>query len=120
MFSDRLILGAGMHRFEKTNLDAFRRAVVDKRSGRALTKVLQGVRAGGYEIGGSTRKTVPRGFDAADERGEFLLHEGLFATYEGKARPVVKTPDFIDFCVEHFRAMWPISRWLLEEVNGKR
>ena len=38
---DRLILGAGMHRFEKTQLDAFRSAIVDPRAGKALVKAIK-------------------------------------------------------------------------------
>ena len=118
MLSDRLILGAGMHRFEKPQLDAFRNAVIDARAGKALARAVDQVhRAGPYAIGGSTRKSVPRGFDAGHERSAFLLHEGLFATFEGEPGKVSETPRFVDFCLDHFRAMWPISRWILDEVT---
>ena len=118
MFSDRLILGAGMHRFEKPQLEKFRSAVVDARAGKSLAKTVQQVRkAGPYEIGSATRKSVPRGFNAAHERAEYLLHEGLFATFEGEPGGISERPDFVNFCVGHFRAMWPISDWLLKEVT---
>lgn len=118
MSSDRLILGAGMHRFEKPQLEKFRAAVVDARPGKALAKAIDQVSAAGpYEIGGATRKSVPRGFDPAHERARYLLHEGLFASFEGKVGPVVETPGFVDFCETHFRATWPISRWLLDAVT---
>lgn len=121
MLADKLILGAGMHRFEKPQLEKFRGAVVDARAGKALTKTVKQVRAAGpYSIGGATRKTLPRGFDPAHERAEFLLYDGLFASFEGKPGPSATTPDFVDFCLGHFRAMWPISRWLIEEVTGSR
>ena len=117
LLSDRLILGAGMHRFEKPQLEKFRRAVVDTRAGKALAKTVDQIRkAGSYEIGGATRKSVPRGFDAEHERAEFLLHEGLFATFESEPGGISETPGFVDFCENHFRAMWPISRWILDEV----
>ena len=83
-----------------------------------MAKTLEQVRkAGPYEIGGATRKSVPRGFDPAHERAEYLLHEGLFATFESEPGKISETPDFVDFCVGHFRATWPISRWLLDEVT---
>ena len=88
MLSDRLILGAGMHRFEKAQLEKFRNAVLDQRAGKALAKTVREVSvAGPYEIGGATRKSVPRGLDTSHERAGFLLHEGLFASFEGKAGP---------------------------------
>ena len=120
MHADRLILGSGMHKFEKPQLDAYRRAVVDDRAGRALVKAVDKVRAAGpYEIGGAARKSVPRGFDAAHPRAAFLLHEGLHASLDAQPGPVVETPEFLDYCLGHFAAMWPISRWLLDEVTEK-
>ena len=121
MSSDLLVLAAGMHRFEKAQLDAFRNAVIDPQAGRALAKTVEQVRkAGPYEIGGATRKTVPRGFEADHEGSAFLLHNGLFATFEGEPGKVSETPGFIEFCLGHFRRMWPISRWLLDEVTESR
>jgi uncharacterized protein (TIGR02453 family) len=112
-----LILGAGMHRFEKAQLDAFRSAVVDPRAGKALAKTIAEVQAAGdFKIGGAARKSVPRGFDPTHERAALLLHEGLFASWEGDAGAVVRSADFVDFCLGHFKAMWPVSKWLLKEV----
>ena len=120
MYSDRLILGAGMHQFEKPQLEAYRRAVVEEGSGELLARAVEAVRkAGPYTIGGASRKSVPRGFDPAHERAGFLLHEGIWAQFETEPGPVAQTPGFVDFCTTHFRAMWPISRWLLDKVAGK-
>ncbi len=119
MYADSLILGAGMHRFEKPQLETFRQAVVDDRAGKALAKTADKVRAAGYAIGGATRKTVPRGFDADHPRAAFLLHDGLFASLESKPGQLTETPEFLDYCIGHFKAMAPIAKWLLEEVTGK-
>lgn len=121
MFADHLILGSGMHKFEKTQLDAYRRAVADDEAGEALAETLEKVRAAGlYEIGGDTRKTVPRGFRPSHPRAALLLHEGLHASINTKAGRVVETPEFVDYCLGHFEAMWPISKWLLENVAGEQ
>lgn len=120
MYADRLILGAGMHKFDKPQLSAFRHAVVEERSGKALVKACDTVKAAGpYEIGGASRKTVPRGFDANGPRAKFLLHEGLSPSLDTKAGKIVETPEFLDFCFAHFKAMWPVSRWLMKEVVEK-
>ena len=63
-----LILGAGLHRMEKGQLDAYRKAVLDPRKGKALVKVLGDLEREGFAIGAKTRKKVPRGFDADHER----------------------------------------------------
>jgi uncharacterized protein (TIGR02453 family) len=114
MFGDKLILGAGMHRFEKTQLEAYRRAVLDRRQGAALEAAIAKVkRAGGrYELGGATRKQVPRGLDAGHPRAPLLLHEGLWASFEGKLPAEARSEAFVDFCAAHYRAVFPLSRWL--------
>jgi uncharacterized protein (TIGR02453 family) len=62
---DKLGIGVGMHAFQKPQLDAFRRAVLDGRSGKALEQATARVeKAGRYRVQGASRKTVPRGFDA--------------------------------------------------------
>ena len=118
--ADALLLGVGMHQFMPPALDAFRKAVVDDGAGRALATAIGEVRAAGpYLVGGSTRKSVPRGFDAGHARADLLMHEGLWAELRTKPDGA-PTPDFLDFCSGHFAAMWPISHWLLDEVVPAR
>jgi uncharacterized protein (TIGR02453 family) len=113
MFADKLILGAGMHRFEKAHLEAYRRAVLNRRQGAALEAAIDEVkRAGPYEIGGATRKQVPRGFDPQHERAQLLLHEGLWAGLENPIPAEARSRAFVNVCIAHFRAVCPVSRWL--------
>jgi hypothetical protein len=70
-------------------------------------------------VQGASRKTVPRGFDADHPRAAFLLHEGLWADVELSSVTEAKRPEFVKFCLDHFAAMWPIGRWLLDEVTVK-
>jgi uncharacterized protein (TIGR02453 family) len=112
----RLILGAGMHQFSKDQLGVYRDAVIHDRSGKALTKVVEQVRRARYEVGGATRKTVPRGFDASHPRASLLLYEGLHATWESEVPRSITTPKFVDECLTHFRAAAPVSTWLAQYV----
>ena len=113
----RLILGTGMHHFPKNVLEAYRQAVVDPTKGAELSGVLTNMTRAGYNIGGATRKTVPRGFDSKHERAGLLLHEALFAGYEGPVPPEAVTPGFIDVCASHFKALWPLSRWMASALG---
>ena len=114
--SDQLTLGAGMHGFEKATLDRYRKAVLAPKSGARLEKVISEVIGDGYEIGGALRKKVPRGFDAEHERAPLLLHEGLWATRTTKIPREVKSASFVTTCAEHYAKLWPIGRWILDEV----
>jgi len=114
-----VFLGSGMHMLEGGMLDAFRRAVVNDKSGKALMKAVEKIEAAGsYEIGGATRKTVPRGFEAEHPRGRFLLHEGLHAGLELAAGDAVKA-GFVERAAGHFAATWPVGKWLLDEITPK-
>ena len=74
-------------------------------------------KAGPYTVGGASRKTVPRGYDANHKRANYLLHEGLYAGLELPFSASAK-PGFADVAEGHFKATWPIGKWLLDEVVG--
>jgi len=106
-----------MHKCEKPQLDAYRHAVVDERAGRPLVKAIDQVeRAGPCAIGGATRKTVPRGFNPAHPRANLLLHDGLWAEYDGDVDRSVGSSAFAYVCLGHFKAVWPIARWLMDNA----
>jgi uncharacterized protein (TIGR02453 family) len=111
-----IYLGSGMHMLEGEFLERFRKAIVADASGRKLEQAIAKVKkAGAYEVGGATRKTVPRGYDAAHPRAGLLLHEGLYAGLELPAADATG-PGFADRALAHFAATWPIGKWLLDEV----
>jgi uncharacterized protein (TIGR02453 family) len=111
---ERLILGAGMHNFERPALERFREEVADPRRGGKLVRAVEDVRAGGGEVGGQTYKRVPAGYDVDEPRGELLRHSGLYAWVEYAPPPAeTHTPDFPAFCVDEYRRLLPVQRWLL-------
>ncbi len=110
-------LGVGMHSLEKEQLDSFRQSVIHPRSGKALLAVVAKVRKAGYEVEGKTRKLMPRGFEADADRAEYLLYEGLYTSASLPADAASK-PDFVALLIGHYKAMWPIGQWLLEEVSA--
>lgn len=109
-------VGAGMFGFMPDQLESFRQSVIHPRSGKALLAAVAAVRKkGDYEIGGKSRKLMPRGYDADPDRRDYLLHEGLYAGTEFDASAALE-PGFMDLCLKHFANTWPIGKWLLEEV----
>ena len=110
-------LGVGMHGLEKEPLEAFRNSVVHPRSGKTLLAAVAAVEKKGYEVGGKSRKIPPRGFATDPDRADYLLYEGLHVGTNLPATSVLK-PDFLEVCVREYAAMWPIGKWLLEEVVG--
>jgi uncharacterized protein (TIGR02453 family) len=111
---ERLILGAGMHNFERPVLERFREAVADAERGAELVRAVDEVRATGGEVGGQTYKRVPAGYDVDERRGELLRHSGLYAWVEHMPPPPeTHRADFPAFCVERYLRLVPVQRWLL-------
>jgi uncharacterized protein (TIGR02453 family) len=110
---ERLILGAGRHRFGPLELERFRAAVADPKQGEALRRAADAVRTAGYELGGSHYKRVPAGFDVPPEREDLLRHAGLYAYSDGPVPPETHTAGFPRHCVERWLALKPVQDWLV-------
>lgn len=108
----QLILGAGMHRFDKPWLERYRAAVLDEAKGKALVTLLKKAEQAGYAVGGDNLKKVPRGFDAAHPRADKLLFDSLTLSVELPLPKEALTPAFPKFCLKHFKAMLPLHSWL--------
>ena len=110
-------LGVGMYGLDKDLLDNFRQSVIHPRSGKALLAAIAKVRKAGYEVEGKTRKLMPRGFEADPDRAEYLLYEGLYTSATLPAEAATR-PDFVSVLAGHYKKMWPVGQWLLDEVSG--
>lgn len=110
-------LGVGLYMMQGEQLDAYRQSVIHPRSGRALLAAVAAVKdAGKYEIAGKNRKLMPRGFSTDLDRAEYLLHEGLYAHIDLPVTVAAK-PGLAALCAKHYAALWPINKWLLDEVE---
>jgi uncharacterized protein (TIGR02453 family) len=108
-------IGVGMHHLEKDELDAFRNSIVHPRSGKALLAAVAAVEKKGYEVGGKSRKIPPKGFATDPDRSEYLLYEGLHAGTTLPAKAALEA-NFAEVCAKQYAALWPIGKWLLDEV----
>ncbi len=116
---DQLVLGAGKHAFDKPMLDKYRSAVIDPTMRRSLLRVVDDARAAGYEVGGKTYKQVPRSYEPRDSAtADMLLYGALHAGISMPVPPETRSAAFVDFCLEHFRAVAPLEQWLVEVLVG--
>jgi uncharacterized protein (TIGR02453 family) len=109
----RLMLGAGIYCFPKDLLDEFRRSVVDPRLGKKLAEAVKAVRKQGYSLGGQHYKKTPPAYDPRHPNAEFLLYNGLYSGRDMVVPPELHTSELPDLCLETFRNMLPLHRWLL-------
>lgn len=115
----RLLLCAGIHTFPGEMLSVYRNAVADKKSGPALSRIVQKIEtAGPYTFFGEHYKRVPRGFDPDHPRAQLLKFSGFGACCSTKVPAALFSKSLLDNCERHARAMWPINRWLEKYIIG--
>ncbi len=114
---DYIGLGAGCHGFDPARLKAFRAAVAGPSSGAALVQIVEEIEAEGYGLGGHHYKRPPRGFSADGRAAELLLFNALFV-HTDEPVELATTPDYLPRCIEHWRRLAPLHRWLIENVQN--
>jgi uncharacterized protein (TIGR02453 family) len=118
--ADGMDLMAGMFTFTKDALQAFRAAVVDEQQGTELTTITDSLRAkAGYSVQGASYKRVPTGYDPSHPRADLLRYQGLYVHPPRLDVDVVCSATLVDRCVEHFRAMAPVQRWLVKALGDQ-
>jgi uncharacterized protein (TIGR02453 family) len=113
-----LLLGAGMHHFDRELLSRYRDAVVDSARGAKLAEAVATVEKAGASVGGRHYKRVPAGYDKEHERAELLLHDGLYGGLELPVPREAHTSRFPAFCAARYRTMLPVLDWLVELVDA--
>ena len=115
-----LILGGGMYVFTRPFLAQYRQAVADPAIGPELAAITSRIAARpGFTVEGARYKRLPAGFEADPETAPLLLHDGLYAGWEGRIPPELHSPALVGFCLEQFKAMLPLHRWLCDLAGGK-
>lgn len=116
--ADGLGAGCGMYEMAPDQLERYRKAVAEDRSGVELTILVAGARAAGLEVTGhDLLKTVPKGYPRDHPRIELLRHKGLITWREWPAGAWLGTRRAKDRVVEFFRQSKPISEWLGANVG---
>ena len=112
-------IASGMMHILYPVLPRYRDAVVAEASGERLASVVAAIDAlGRYEVGYPSRKSVPKGYDKDHARAAYLLQESLWGHLALPAEAVLD-PNFADVAVAAWRDLWPLSRWLLEDVTAR-
>ena len=51
---------------------------------------------------------------AFDSGSDLLLHDGLYIEYKNKLPKEISSTDFITWCMNHYKKMSPLYKWLLD------
>lgn len=116
--ADGLAAGCGMWEMAPDQLERFRSAVADDRSGGELVDIVAAARAGGLEVmARETLKTAPRGYPKDHPRIELLRHKSLVTWRGWPAGAWLGTRKAKDRVVEFLRASAPLDGWLRTQVG---
>ena len=111
-------IGAGAHGFPKDRLDEFRAAVVDTKTGRALSRAANAVEAAGWEVKGSHYKQLPRGFEPSNGAQERFLRYASLWTGDDEPHPKsLHSKRFVTYCANRWAKSAPIHHWLVDTLQ---
>jgi uncharacterized protein (TIGR02453 family) len=116
-----LMIAAGMYMMEPDQLERYRSAVDDDRSGRELERILADLEERSvqtHDIGVPTLKSAPRGYAKDHPRVELLRQKGLVGYRTLTGAKLRSGGGVRDFVVETFEACGPLVTWLGEHVGA--
>lgn len=116
--AEGLGVGCGMWEMAPDQLERYREAVGDDRSGKRLTGLVDKARAAGLDVSAHEMlKTAPRGYPKDHPRIELLRYKGLITWREWPAGAWLGTKKAKDRVVEFLRLSRPLSEWLRTNVG---
>lgn len=116
--ADGLGAGSGRYMLAPDQLERFRAAVADDKTGEALAELVEAVRAKGIEVTAhDSLKSVPRGYPKDHPRADLLRHKGLITWQRWEPAKWLGTAEAKKRVVGFLRASQPVSDWLSAHVG---
>jgi uncharacterized protein (TIGR02453 family) len=107
-----VMVGAGFYEASSARLAVIRDAISDEAHGAQLEGILKELEASGWEVGGETLKTAPRGYDVEHPRIALLRHKSLTVGREYGFDPVIHSADLVERVRDDWRATTPLLDWV--------
>jgi uncharacterized protein (TIGR02453 family) len=111
--------GSGMWEMAPDQLERYRQAVSDERSGTALAAIVAKARAAGLQAAGHDElKTAPKGYPKDHPRVELLRYKGLITWKDWPVAAWLGTSRAKDRVVGFLRDSQPLNAWLRVSVGA--
>jgi uncharacterized protein (TIGR02453 family) len=111
-------VGVGYYEASGPRLARIRAAIDDERRGADLERLLGELEAAGWERGGETLKTSPRGYDADHPRIDLLRHKSMTLGKSYGFAPFIHTSELLDRVREDWREAAPFVEWVSDNAGG--
>jgi len=116
--SDALGAGSGYYGLRADQLDRYRAAVADDRTGKPLARMVEKATGDGIEVSAhDVLKTAPKGYPKDHPRIDLLRQKGLIYWRTWPAGPWLGTARAKDRVVALLRAAKPLLKWLDTNVG---
>ena len=113
-------VGGGFYEADGPTLAAIREAMADERTGGALDAQLTSYEADGWEVGGETLKTAPRGHDKDHPRIHLLRRKQLFVGRSYGFEEDAIGPGLLNRVRGDWRALLPLVEWIAAASSSPR
>ena len=116
--ADGLGAGYGMYVMANDQLERFRAAIDDDRSGREIEKIVASAEKAGLDVTAhDALKTAPKGYPKEHPRIDLLRRKGLITWKQWKPAGWLGTAKAKDRIVEFLEASKPLGKWLDKHVG---
>ena len=116
--AEELMVGSGLYMPDTTQLQQYRAAVDEERSGTELTAIVAALRGGGYDVGASDAlKTAPKGYSKDHPRIELLNQKGIFMSKSWQVGAWMNTAEAKNRVIGTLEAARPLNAWLERLVH---
>ena len=114
---DTVLTGVGIYGISGERLTRYRDAVVGN-AGEELTSLVTEIRCSvkGSGLGEPSRKRVPKGYDAAHPRADFLLRDGFHVSASVPTPAAIRSPRFASWVVDRLARYADLQRWFVANV----
>jgi uncharacterized protein (TIGR02453 family) len=116
--SDGLMAGGGFHAHSPAQVERFRKAVDDDGTGEPLAAIVAALEKAGFEIGGETLKTRPKGYAADHPRIDLLRHKTLTAAKHFGTPAWLARREALTRVKKAWTAIRPLDAWIGEHVGA--
>jgi len=116
-----LFAGCGAYMMAPDQLERYRQAVAQDRTGVELAEILRQLDKEGFEVGhgmSEALKTAPRGYPKDHPRVDLLRQKALSAHRRLSAAAKLRNADAVrDWVIETFEACEPLNAWIVANVG---
>ncbi len=105
-------VGIGYYDAPSDRLARIRAAIDDERTGTEFAGLIAALVGKGWELGGETLKTAPRGYDATHPRIDLLRHKSMTLGRSYGFEPMIHTPQLLTRVRKDWRQGRPFLDWV--------